>query len=447
MLDIPVVDPSFSLFSTASRGGERVFVTYRPGLQALTEEVENAVLRGPIRTRVFVGFQKLSFFLPRATRYAELASKSDGVWILGLPDVVPPAIPGVTYVSLTEGHALVREWVVVVDAPGYFSAIVAEDLSGFAVPNRQRRFRGVWTFNDALVSELQQTLSRALGLSARAPSDATSRDFRSQLQQVERLVDTLIDALGRRIEVVQQLEQLRRDLTSLLVHDLRSPLTVLGGSLALLGSQADRMTPERLKRYLGGASRSAQVLNDMISGLLDIAALEEGKLVLTRVPLNAAQLLATAVDFAHPVAVRAGKSLILETSESVPLVLGDSEKLGRVLNNLVNNALKYTAANGRIVLSARRRDDCVEFTVSDDGPGIPPEALGRLFNKFEQVGGAGQRHGSGLGLYFCRLIVEAHGGSISVQSEPGKGTTFTFSLPTAPAPGALERSAPSRMAN
>lgn len=426
-----LIDSTVTLLPVASRGGQRVFVTYRPALQAVADEIETVLLDGGVQTRLFVGFQKFSFFLPRADRYRQLARICRDAWVFGLPDVDPPAIPGLTYVPLTEAHALTREWIVVVDSSHLSSALVAEDLSGFATPNPQRRFRGVWTFDEAVVSELQKTLTRALALSPLDRVEGAPRDRRAHLRHVERLADRLVATLEQRDQALLELQQLRADLTNLLVHDLRGPLTSIAGYLQLLEAQIGRLAPERVEHYLREASRGARRLDDMIGGLLDIAALEEGKLKLTRTAVHARDLLSEAANLARPVAERGGISLTLEIPEAVPPVLGDAEKLSRVLNNLVGNALKYTARGGRIVLSARAAAGSVEFGVSDDGQGIPPEALGRLFNKFQQVGGAGQRHGSGLGLYFCRLLVEAHGGAIGVRSEPGKGSTFSFTLPTA----------------
>lgn len=424
-----MIVPTLALFPMACRSDQRLFVTSRRGLQAISEEIETTVIDQRVRTRVFVGFQKLSFFLSRVDRYHELAKIADGVWVFGLPDVEPPAIAGVTYVPLTETHALTREWAVVVDAPEYFGALVAEDLSGFGVPNRLRRFRGVWTFDETLVNRLQRTLSDALGVPPLAAANSVPRDFRQQLRHIGRLTDRLVETLEQRNQALVQLQQLREDLTRLLVHDLRTPLTAIVGALELVEFRGDRFSPERRAHFIRSALRSARSLNNMISNLLDLARLEEGKLTLAQTRLDPGELLQAAADLARPIVEQENKHITVEIPERLPAVLGDADKLARVLNNLVSNALKYTHPNGHITLTARAGAGAVEFAVSDDGQGIPTEALGRLFTKFEQAGGRGQRPGTGLGLYFCRMIVEAHGGSIRVESELGKGSTFRFSLP------------------
>jgi len=424
-----MIDPTLALFPIATQDSRHLFVTDRKGLQTLADDIEDAVLVGNVRTRLFVGFQKLSFFLRRAAKYRDLSRVCDGIWVFALPDVEPPSIPGLTYVPLTEAHRLTREWALVVDCPAYFSALVAEDLSGFGVPNDRRQFQGVWSFDATMVNRLQRALSEALGLPPLEAVSTARRDPQRELDHVARAIRRLVETLERQNRRLKQVQQFRTDLTNMLVHDLRSPLTAIIGYLGLIESQGARGTPERLARYAKAAGESARTLTEMVSALLDIAKLQEGKLILRRTAVAPRALLQAAADLARPVAEQQQKALTVEGVETLPPVWGDAELLTRVLNNLVTNALKYTSPGGHIALSAIETGGEVEFAVSDDGPGIPAEALGRLFGKFEQVGAPPQGHGSGLGLYFCRMMVEAHGGSIRVESEPGKGSTFRFTIP------------------
>ncbi|MER3513722.1 MAG: hypothetical protein C4310_04450 [Chloroflexota bacterium] len=126
-----------------------------------------------------------------------------------------------------------------------------------------------------------------------------------------------------------------------------------------------------------------------------------------------------------------GKHICVETPPDLPQALVDRDLIGRVIHNLVQNALKHTAPGGRITLAARAENGHLVVSVQDDGEGIPPEYHAHIFEKFVQVNKAA-RNGSGLGLAFCRLAVEAHGGRISVKSQPHQGSTFTFTLPLQP---------------
>jgi len=429
-----MLDTEFALFPIVDDLDiRRLFAHYRGALKTISHQIEDAVLNGGVYTRVFAGFQKFSFFLPQLERYRELARVADGIWIFGIPDVPLPPIPGVTYMPITVEHALTQEWFLVVNSPEYFSALVAQDLSGFTVPDEDRRFRGIWTFDGTVVGRLEEKLSEVIELRPSEVYNGHQRDYRRQLNQLTASAGKLIDTLEQRNLKLKQAQQLREDLSNMLVHDLRTPLAAVVASLDLLRGDGNQFEDDKVQTILGIAHANAQTLKDMVNDLLDIAKLEEGKLTFYRSPLDPTDLLVKAADLAHTIALRGGKRLKVEIREPLPTMMGEREKISRVLNNLLNNALKYTDANGCITLSAQPEGDYVQFAVSDDGPGVPEEARERIFDKFAQAGGGTQRQGTGLGLTFCRLIVEAHGGKIWVESEPGQGSTFYFTLPKATA--------------
>lgn len=170
--------------------------------------------------------------------------------------------------------------------------------------------------------------------------------------------------------------------------------------------------------------------------LLDLSKIEAGEAIPRLAPTAARDLILPAVDSVRPQLEAKGISIRIEVAPDLPLVRADPEQIGRVLSNLLSNALRHTDRGGRIQVSAVRRDAQVAFSVADTGHGIPPEYLPRIFDRFIRVPEA-PSGGAGLGLAISKRIVETHRGQIVVQSRVGHGTTFTFTLPVTG--GALAR--------
>ena len=230
-----------------------------------------------------------------------------------------------------------------------------------------------------------------------------------------------------------QVEQLKEKLTQMVVHDLKNPLSGIVGNLQLLELQGPGMPPESFREILARTQEGARQLMGLILNILDVARMEEEKLVLRRQALKPESLLADCIRQAEGLAKKVGVDLHLRVEGAPRAVDADPELTGRVLANLVTNALKHTPPGGRVEVGAADQGDQVRFWVEDTGEGIPEEILPRVFDKF-LVGPAGTDpgaggYGTGLGLTFCKMAVEAHGGSIRVQSESGKGSTFVFTLP------------------
>jgi len=169
----------------------------------------------------------------------------------------------------------------------------------------------------------------------------------------------------------------------------------------------------------------------MVESILEITRMESGKidLLLSEIIINS--IVDQSISEFNTVALEYKVSINKDLDDDLPPVNMDQEKIHRVLNNLIDNALKHTPENGQILISAHHRDgEIVEIQVSDSGPGIPEEYRQRIFERFVQVPGLPSRkRGSGLGLTYCRLAVEAHGGEIWVDDRPGGGSQFIFSLP------------------
>ena len=431
-LTLPEAGAPLSLFALARAARERhVFEDDRRGLQHVTRDIENTILAEALPARVFAGFQKWSFVLPVLHRYTRLARIARGVWVFGLPDVDPPAVPGLTWVSLHERHALAQEWFLLADSGRYFATLAAQALSGFDVPVERRRFRAVWSFDDALLRELTGRLGGLLGLPAEPTGEP--RDYAGQLAQVDAVMSRLVTLLQRRGAGLAQSQRLQEDLTGPLLHDLRNPLSVILARTELLTSLT-APTVERVARSAAAIRAEARRLDEALVSLMDVVRMEAGTFQLAKDDIDVRALVDTAVEAYRSMAQSQDKAIAAAVEAPVgTLVRGDRDKLGRVLSSLLGSALKYSERGGHVELRARMTASGMEFAVSDDGPGVPPEHRGELFQRFDRVPPAQvQRPGTGLGLYFCRLMVEAHGGTIAADDRPGRGMTFRFTLPPAP---------------
>lgn len=227
----------------------------------------------------------------------------------------------------------------------------------------------------------------------------------------------------------QELERMRDDLTNMIVHDLRTPMTsVLSGLKTLVGmGDLDEIQLEMLEISLTGG----ETLLGMINDLLDISKMESGLLELDLKEVSPADLVSSALCQVESLANSKDLKLLTEMESGLPSFVADRDKLLRTLVNLLGNAVKFTPSGGAITVSARRSDVSMQFSVGDTGEGIPAEAFARIFEKFGQVESrtAGRKHSTGLGLTFCKLAVEAHGGRIWLESNMGKGSTFSFIIP------------------
>lgn len=224
----------------------------------------------------------------------------------------------------------------------------------------------------------------------------------------------------------------REEVLAIVSHDLRNPLnTISMGAAALADFASDEASRAK---YIQMVQRAIQRMNRLIEDLMDVVRLEGGqKLALDPRPLDLAPLLTEMCESFRAQAAPRNQTLVCETAPGLPPVLADRDRLAQVLTNLVGNALKFTPEGGRISLRAEEAEDSVRITVEDTGPGIAPDDLPRIFDPYWQAGRTA-RLGAGLGLTIAKGIVEGHGGSITVMSKPGEGTTFTFTLPiTGPA--------------
>jgi two-component system clock-associated histidine kinase SasA len=208
-------------------------------------------------------------------------------------------------------------------------------------------------------------------------------------------------------------------------------LAVIEGSLQLLHAQLSEEALRSLGQVLILAERSSQRLASLLEELLSAARREDADLSLTRRAIHLPHLVQDAADAVRTLAEQAQVELALELPQDLPTPKGDPVQLERVMVNLLDNAISYTPQGGRVVIDAVRRPAEVEISVTDTGPGIPPEHREVIFERFTRLPGVeGRRRGFGLGLYFCSRVVAAHGGRIWVEPSPEKmGSRFVFTLP------------------
>lgn len=312
--------------------------------------------------------------------------------------------------------------------------VMLPKMDGFEVCRRLKADAQTAPIPILLITVLTDRQDRLTGIEAGAndfltkPIDTQDVPLRvGNALYTKRLYDQLADNYQRLCE----LEALRDDLTHMIVHDLRTPL-----SSVIAGMQTVEMSGElneRQQQCLRLALAGGQTLLGMINDLLDISKMEEGSLRLEYQDVAATELVERALGEIEALAQGKSLALVRDFPPRSPVVCGDDEKLRRTLVNLLGNAVRFTPRGGTITASVRADagGQATVFMVRDTGEGIPREAFERIFEKFGQVETRRARQGlsTGLGLTFCKMVVEAHGGRIWVESEVGRGSTFSFAMP------------------
>ncbi|MDQ3744655.1 MAG: ATP-binding protein [Acidobacteriota bacterium] len=256
---------------------------------------------------------------------------------------------------------------------------------------------------------------------------------REQLEQVNRRLEESNRELNEANAKLRELSAMKEEFLALTTHDLRSPLTVISGVINFFTSgRLGDLTPEQ-KNMVAMMERNTQNLIELVNDLLDASKLESGTMRLDAASISLRGLIDELREQMQPLAAEKEIALEEEIPEDLPALRADRAKLRRVLVNLISNALKFTPKGGRVRLSAAREGTLVRVSVSDTGVGIPPEDVHDIFDKYAQARSRATRSekGTGLGLYITRQLVELHGGKIGVQSEVGKGSTFSFTIPIA----------------
>lgn len=315
--------------------------------------------------------------------------------------------------------------------------VMMPDLSGLEVCRQLKNDPRTRLCQVVLVTALDGSPHRVQGLDTGA-DDYIAKPVRREefmakvrsMLRARRLLAELEEAretVALRNAKLEELEGLKETLTQTLVHDLKNPLAAVLGNLELMERKADESVLHLVRRSKAAAWR----MHQMILNLLDIGQLEEGKLVLHPEPLDAGSLARKACQEMESGATQRGVQLELVADEATAILRGDGAVLRRVLDNLLSNAIEHSPQGGIVRLAVTLCDEGIEIAVSDQGSGVPPEFREKIFEKFQRLESRKSMPGAnrGLGLTFCRLAVEAHGGTIWVDDAPGQGALFRALLP------------------
>ena len=268
------------------------------------------------------------------------------------------------------------------------------------------------------------------------PAEASIQRMEIDGHQIFAAVLRDVSARYRAEEALHQAIRARDDMMGIVSHDLQNPASavkMLAGSI--LAEAVERALPKDVTERVEIMRQAAAQIDALIQDLLDVTRLEAGRLTVSAHEVEPKPLVEAALYALHTLAESGGVTLEATYEEPLPLVHADPERVTQLLSNLVGNALKFTPAEGRVHVHVEPQEGGAGVTVSvaDTGAGIPADQLPHVFDRFYQVssGRKGRRHGAGLGLTIARGIVEAHGGTIAIESAPGRGTTVRFTLPRA----------------
>ena len=231
------------------------------------------------------------------------------------------------------------------------------------------------------------------------------------------------------VEELRRLSTLRADFVSLVSHELRSPMAAVIGSARTLQRRWHELSPEHRDSFLALIADETNRLASLVSDVFDTSRIDAGTFGYTFSDVDVGVLVEEAVTTAA--VAQDDVAIVARLAPELPLVRGDAVRLRQVLANLLENAVKYSPSGGSVEIEAVARDSVVLVEVTDRGTGIAPENHAVIFEKFGRVPGPDAQPGTGLGLFIARSIAEAHGGTVSVRSAAGKGSTFTLTLPVA----------------
>ena len=257
---------------------------------------------------------------------------------------------------------------------------------------------------------------------------------RDELGALAATLNRMSAELGRLYEQIEAASRHKSEFLANMSHELRTPLNaVIGFSEVLLQRMFGELNDKQAE-YLQDIYASGQHLLSLINDILDLSKIEAGRMDLAPALFHLPSALDSAVALVKERAARHGIALQVDVDPRLGELMGDERKIKQVVLNLLSNAVKFTPEGGRISLKASGRDGAVEIAVTDTGIGIAPEDQAAIFEEFRQVGRDETRkqEGTGLGLTLAKKFVELHGGRLWVESEPRRGSTFTFTLPVAP---------------
>jgi signal transduction histidine kinase len=251
--------------------------------------------------------------------------------------------------------------------------------------------------------------------------------------QLRVLVKRGLDHRTLRIEarkLKEEKDQMQKNFITFVSHEMRSPLVVIRQYIEALNEIAGKSFDKDVREIIERCRKRVQSLEEMVEHWLDISRIENGTLAQQKVSLSLASIISRSVEEMTPLCKKKGISLETNISKKLPQITGDAESLVRVFTNIIGNATKYTPEGGKITITVKNDEYYTTASIADTGMGIPLDKLPLIFEPFFRCGGKNDKHsGSGLGLTFCKKIMESHSGSITVSSKEGEGTTFVLIFP------------------
>ena len=268
----------------------------------------------------------------------------------------------------------------------------------------------------------------ALNLMSKRPQAYSERNLEILIPIAEQLA-IAIETI-RLFEQTKKLDQLKSEFVSKVSHELRTPLTSIKGFTEILLSYED-VDPKTQKEFLGIINEESERLTRLINDILDLSKIEAGRVEWQIRPISIADIVEHTAKLFKPLALEKNIELLVQVPPNLPVIRGDRDQLLQVVDNLLSNAIKFTTSRmGKITVKALQEDAFVKISVSDTGVGIPWKDQSKIFEKFHQLDDvrSGKPRGTGLGLSICKEIIAHLGGRIWCESEPGKGSTFYFTL-------------------
>ncbi len=253
-------------------------------------------------------------------------------------------------------------------------------------------------------------------------------ELEDRVKERTRELEQLMEEVSS-LHAMRELDRLKYEFTSTISHELRTPLGFIIGYITTLLRSDVSHSEETKREFLQIIKEESEKLQELVENLLDTSRIQTGSFSVQKKPTDIAELVQKIIEKMR--LITEGRSLILHFAPLLPSIPGDSRRLEQVVQNLVDNAIKYSPQGSQITISGEMKNDYIQVSVADEGPGIPKAELSKIFNAFYRIPNpnAQKMRGIGLGLTICQAVVEAHGGSIWAESIPGRGSVFYFTLP------------------
>lgn len=364
---------------------------------------------------------------PRGQVLFEEGDPGDALYIIrsGRVAVLKGDLDMPTILGYRGAGEIIGEMALLEDRPRSASVVVIEDLHTFAIS--REKFQQFLNNNPSVGVSILNVLSSRL----RAADEA-----RKAGTQTEKRLTNQLSELKTEKQQLLELQRLRDETTNLIIHDLRNPLSLIIGGINLLELTVPEDILQANREIMDMLNSNVERMKRLVESLLDVTRMEAGETELARSEMNLSLLLQKSTERTATILKEYDLTIRSSIPADLPLIVADEEKINRVVANLVDNAVKYTPDGGQITVAAEVQPEQILVSIANTGPTIPAGDRERVFERYSRAAvGAPKTAGFGLGLAFCRLAVEAHGGRIWVEpAGEGQGNRFVFCLPVKPPP-------------